>query len=221
MRANSNRQKDLLGHLSTCVWQSLQQQLPQNGRFVTQHRSPRRAEGDCQASSLSHFYLKALKCTDPSVHSFKLFPASSLIQHRHTENYRRSASVHELSPFTSGVQSRAWPPKALETVISQTGIQKILTRFSMKLWKWQGSVFPPLPVSWSNSKLPFHIRLPAIWSSAPKQLQCAPQFPENLNEHLQTLLKQNQVINHQCSQPHSQLVGSPGLRKVHRVLLIS
>lgn len=140
MRANSNRQKDLLGHLSTCVWQSLQQQLPQNGRFVTQHRSPRRAEGDCQASSLSHFYLKALKCTDPSVHSFKLFPASSLIQHWHTGNYRRSASVHELSPFTSGVQSRAWPPKALETVISQTGIQKILTRFSMKLWKWQGSV---------------------------------------------------------------------------------
>lgn len=71
MNANSMGHTGLLGHLSMGVWRSLQRQLPQDCRFVTQHGSPRRSEGYGQGSSLYLLYLEAHKHAELSVHTFK------------------------------------------------------------------------------------------------------------------------------------------------------
>lgn len=104
-------------------------ELPQDSRFVRQCGGPRRSEGGGQASFLSHLYLEAHKCIDRLVHTFK---RDFFFQpfHSHSSDMQKTTgnqSVHELPNFTPSVQFRACPTKALEKVISRTGIHTILT----------------------------------------------------------------------------------------------
>lgn len=111
-----NRQKDLLGHLGC---DRLCSRSCHRTAGLSQHRSPTRD----WRRYWSFFVLSFL--SDLSVHSSKLFPASSPIQFWHRENHRRSQSLRDISPFMSGVQSRAWPPGHLRQLLPRL---KILSR---------------------------------------------------------------------------------------------